>query len=745
MGSHSFQLIEEIDAVEGLTDFDILDTHVGDEPRVDDVYDLSQCDDEVRTPRENEGYENFDNDSQPIDGKTFNTLEAAYDFYNRYALLNGFGTRKHNAHKIRATGAIFRRQFVCNKEGFKKVDDKRPNVNEKRHRDLRIGCEAMMQVTLSKMFITILSLLFHQSTIVQTYVKSLVSDLNHEGLKASQITRVVNVMKPSEEADVTPRQCSSIIRIERKNNVGKECYGIIKHFQEKATWVDLNDKYDLKENWWIQNMYNIRAHWAKPFLKDTFFASMTTSGRSESIHSFFDGYVNSNTMLNEFVVKYDNAVYNRRYAEEDEDFKTMNSRAVLSSDHPIEARVGECYTRSVFEIFKKEWNASVSCSHITLSKETDVTRYRVGLITVDKEKWRTVHYYSSENVNATCSCAKFETAGILCKHIIYILKKKKITDLPEYYILPRWTIHARYKVGDVGDRMDEIGRHSTDKEVRFLTLWFVRAKFSKAIDNGRNCPSEIHEIDAWLSSFLEKQAARNNVEKLVGDKMVSQVGSSICVSQTESMHQISIRDPAAPIKTKGRPKVATRLKSSIELAKEEKTQRTCAYCHGKGHYRTGCAKRKVCKFRAGSIFPFLMNMKLFRHFDVAIHMFLRFNCNSLKAKTPIISSESGLDMHNYIKPEIDAVSQKAYLLASNVIALIEAMDCKSSGSANSFATSRIAASLASTPRSSTIILYKVIIYSKKSIYCEINLLCRTGNLSTMIWRKWQCCGGDRFD
>ncbi|KAK2981640.1 hypothetical protein RJ640_000206 [Escallonia rubra] len=504
MGSHSFQLIEEIDAVEGLTDFDILDTHVGDEPRVDDVYDLSQCDDEVRTPRENEGYENFDNDSQPIDGKTFNTLEAAYDFYNRYALLNGFGTRKHNAHKIRATSAIFRRQFVCNKEGFKKVNDKRPNVNEKRCRDLRTGCEAMMQVTLSKMLgvwvvdkfqdvhnhpltTTPSKVIKHRShsKYHRTNVcKSLVSDLNHEGLKASQITRVVNVMKPSEEADVTPRQY----------------------------------------------------------------------------------------------------------------FKTMNSRAVLSSDHPIEARVGECYTRSVFEIFKKEWNASVSCSHITLSKETDVTWYRVGLITVDKEKWRTVHYYSSENVNATCSCAKFETAGILCKHIIYILKKKKITDLPEYYILPRWTIHARYKVGDVGDRMDEIGRHSTDKGVSFLTLWSVRAKFSKAIDNGRNCPSEIHEIDAWLSSFLEKQAARNNVEKLVGDKMVSQVGSSICVSQTESMHQISIRDPAAPIKTKGRPKVATRLKSSIELAKEEKKQRTCAYCHGKGHYRTGCAKRKdQCK------------------------------------------------------------------------------------------------------------------------------------------------------
>ncbi|KAK2976731.1 hypothetical protein RJ640_018204 [Escallonia rubra] len=474
MGSQSFQSIEEIDATEGLTDFDIPDTHVCDEPRVDDVYDLSQCDDE-------------------------------------YALLNGFGTRKHNAHKIRATGAIFRRQFVCNKEGFKRVDDKKPNVNKKRRRDLRTGCEAMMQVTLSKKLgvwvvdkfqdvhnhplTTIASKVIkhrsHSKYHRTNVCKSLVSELNHEGLKASQITRVVNVMKPSEEADVTPRQCSSIIRIERKNN-------------------------------------------------------------------------------------------------------TTNSRAILSSDHPIEARAGECYTRSVFEIFKKEWNASVSCLHITLSKEPDVTRYRVGLITIDKEKWQTVHYYSSKSVKVTCSCAKLETAGILCKHIIYILKKKKITDLPEYYILLRWTIHALYKVGDVGDRMDEIGGHSTEKGVSLLTLWSVRAKFSKVIDNGRNFPSEIHEIDAWLSSFLEKQAVRNNVEKLVGDKMVSQVGSSTCISQMESIHQISIRDPAAPVKTKGRPKVATRLKSSIELTKEEKKQRTCAYCHGKSHYRTGCAKRNCC-------------------------------------------------------------------------------------------------------------------------------------------------------
>ncbi|KAK3023285.1 LOW QUALITY PROTEIN: hypothetical protein RJ639_044256 [Escallonia herrerae] len=192
------------------------------------------------------------------------------------------------------------------------------------------------------------SLIYHHTIVC----KSLVADLNNEGLKPSQITRVTNMMKPSEKADVTPRQCFSIIRVERKNNVGKECHGIIKNLQKKTMlddsyyfamdlgrdgslrslfWadgrprasyaqfgdvvvfdvtyttnkfrmsfapfvrimrpdgVDSNEKYDLKGNFWIQNMHNLRAHYAKSFLNDTFFAGMTTSRKSESIHSFFTG------------------------------------------------------------------------------------------------------------------------------------------------------------------------------------------------------------------------------------------------------------------------------------------------------------------------------------------------------------------------------------------------------------------------------------------------------------------------
>ncbi|KAK2993488.1 hypothetical protein RJ640_015172 [Escallonia rubra] len=89
--------------------------------------------------------------------------------------------------------------------------------------------------------------------------------------------------------------------------------------------------------------------------------------------------------------------------------------------------------------------ASVDCSHETLSKDVELTTYRVGPIIVEKEKWKIVCGHSSVDFRATCSCAKFETEGMLCKHILYIMKKKKLIDLPKHYIFPRWTIAARYK------------------------------------------------------------------------------------------------------------------------------------------------------------------------------------------------------------------------------------------------------------------------------------------------------------
>jgi hypothetical protein len=66
-------------------------------------------------------------------------------------------------------------------------------------------------------------------------------------------------------------------------------------------------------------------------------------------------------MLNEFVVQYDKAVSSRRSAEKDQDFRTLNSKPTLYSNHPIEEMAATCYTRNIYDIFKKEWKASFDC------------------------------------------------------------------------------------------------------------------------------------------------------------------------------------------------------------------------------------------------------------------------------------------------------------------------------------------------------------------------------------------------
>ena len=66
-------------------------------------------------------------------------------------------------------------------------------------------------------------------------------------------------------------------------------------------------------------------------------------------------------------------------------------------------------------------------------------------------------------------------------------------------------------------------------------------------------------------------------------------GSCMGASQIDMMPQLYVRDPLGPTTTKGRPKIASRIKSSLEAPKK----RTCSYCQRLGHYATSCSKRKV--------------------------------------------------------------------------------------------------------------------------------------------------------
>ena len=46
--------------------------------------------------------------------------------------------------------------------------------------------------------------------------------------------------------------------------------------------------------------------------------------------------------------------------------------------------------------------------------------------------------YDTTSMSAKCSCKLFESKGIVCHHIIRVLRGAKINELPSLYILKRW-------------------------------------------------------------------------------------------------------------------------------------------------------------------------------------------------------------------------------------------------------------------------------------------------------------------
>jgi len=75
-----------------------------------------------------------------------------------------------------------------------------------------------------------------------------------------------------------------------------------------------------KNREWFFSLFGMQQKWVPAYVKDYFRAGMSTTQRSESINTFFDGYVNSRTSLKCFVEKYDCAFHAKWEKGKQEDY-----------------------------------------------------------------------------------------------------------------------------------------------------------------------------------------------------------------------------------------------------------------------------------------------------------------------------------------------------------------------------------------------------------------------------------------
>ncbi|CAL5395956.1 unnamed protein product [Camellia sinensis] len=124
------------------------------------------------------------------------------------------------------------------------------------------------------------------------------------------------------------------------------------------------------DNEWLEVLYDQRHRWIPAYVKDIFWTGMPTTQRSESMNAFFDGYVNSKTILKQFVEQYDNALGSKVEKETKADFKSRNKLYYCLTVYRFEKQFHEAYINAKFKEVQTELKRLLYC-HATLVKKSD--------------------------------------------------------------------------------------------------------------------------------------------------------------------------------------------------------------------------------------------------------------------------------------------------------------------------------------------------------------------------------------
>lgn len=346
----------------------------------------------------------------------------------------------------------------------------------------------------------------------------------------------------------------------------------------EESWNNMVERFELENNEWLSGLYNERSRWVPCYVKDIFWAGMSTTQRSESMNSFFDGYVNSKTTLKQFVEQYDNALASKVEKENQEDFNSYNSMYPCITDYEMEKQIQSLYTNSKFKEFQQELKGKLYCEVFPI--QSDGSKYEVVEDCMFGEKRRHVSYkvdFKEVDGEVTCNCKLYEFRGILCRHAISVLIHKRVYDIPSKYIMNRWRKDIKR-----GHTRVKVSYNTMPVNIETQRFEKMCKAFYKVAEKAMDSDSKCEEVMDWtgkLNNFLDghtgSDATQTNVD--VGMK----IGTQTVISEHPN-----IIDPVI-VRGKGRPptnrkvstveKVTTKKKGSKKKKneKKEKSRQDC--------------------------------------------------------------------------------------------------------------------------------------------------------------------------
>lgn len=285
-----------------------------------------------------------------------------------------------------------------------------------------------------------------------------------------------------------------------------------------SSWEILSEKYNLKDNEWLNKLYEDRERWGSPYGRDTFCADIAATLRSDNTDTILKDLLKPEVDLQNFFNSYNKFLEEKRLAEQQADYlgAQMTQRVA-----PLRLlwQAANSYTPTLFEMFRMEFEQISNCMVFSCGEIGPISEYQVTA--KDKPRGQFVRFDSTECV-VVCSCKKFEFLGLPCCHVLKILELRNIKELPPHYILKRWRKDARSE--SPGESygyatIEEDPRFSLSRRYNTLyrTLYKIAEKSSESIEAYAFLENQyeqlVEQVEVLLQARLHDKSSLNTILK----------------------------------------------------------------------------------------------------------------------------------------------------------------------------------------------------------------------------------------
>ncbi|KQK14327.1 hypothetical protein BRADI_1g15474v3 [Brachypodium distachyon] len=210
-------------------------------------------------------------------------------------------------------------------------------------------------------------------------------------------------------------------------------------FEQK--WATFLAKHQLEEHADFAHLYNIRRTWVPCYFRDCFFPFLQSTQRSEGFNAVLKRYVNSRNSILNFVKQYEKIQVKILVKEGGNDYRTDHLTQATWSSYPIEKQAFATYTRDIYVKFRDEFK--LTGRYNVRLQQNDLYRLEPNMTCCQfygSRSYLVLAQVGDEEYS--CECGKVKRDGLLCCHILKVFTHLGIDEIPERYIMRRWTQNA---------------------------------------------------------------------------------------------------------------------------------------------------------------------------------------------------------------------------------------------------------------------------------------------------------------